>query len=65
MVKTENTEDENIRIVRGRVDSLSLYEITDHELNILEKGISKLYIFKFFNIPNIHWIFISHKLAYS
>lgn len=26
------------RIVRGRVDSLSLYEITDHELDILEKG---------------------------
>lgn len=26
------------RIVRGRIDSLSLYEITDHELNVLEKG---------------------------
>lgn len=26
------------RIVRGRVDSLSLYEITDNELYILEKG---------------------------
>ena len=26
------------RIVRGRIDSLSLYEITDHELRILEKG---------------------------
>ena len=27
-----------IKVRRGRVDSLSLYEITDHELDILEKG---------------------------
>lgn len=38
-----NQEDDNtgfnkVRIVRGRVDSLSLYEITDTELDILEKG---------------------------
>ena len=33
------------RIVRGRIDSLSLYEITDHELNVLEKGSpSSLYL---------------------
>ena len=38
MSKTENVGDKEVKIVRGRVDSLSLYEITDHELNILEKG---------------------------
>ncbi len=27
-----------IELIRGRVDSLSLYEITDNELGILEKG---------------------------
>ena len=27
-----------VKILRGRVDSLSLYEITDTELDILEKG---------------------------
>ena len=32
------TGQKEVRIVRGRVDSLSLYEITDHELDVLEKG---------------------------
>lgn len=32
------TGENEVRIVRGRVDSLSLYEITDHELDVLEKG---------------------------
>ena len=35
-VEAESQKDPIIR--RGRVDSLSLYEITDHELGILEKG---------------------------
>ena len=34
----EYTGENEVRIVRGRVDSLSLYEITDNELGILEKG---------------------------
>lgn len=34
---TSNVEDQ-IHVVRGRVDSLSLYEVTDYELEILEKG---------------------------
>lgn len=35
----EKTEDSvSLRIVRGPVDSLSLYEITDHELELLEDG---------------------------
>ena len=38
MSRTENVGEKEVKIVRGRVDSLSLYEITDHELNILEKG---------------------------
>ena len=39
MSQEENSTGQNeVRIVRGRVDSLSLYEITDHELDILEKG---------------------------
>ena len=33
-----NTGQNELRIVRGRVDSLSLYEITDHEFDVLEKG---------------------------
>ena len=28
----------DVKVVRGRVDSLSLYEITDYELDVLEKG---------------------------
>ena len=28
----------DVKVVRGRVDSLSLYEITDYELDILETG---------------------------
>lgn len=27
-----------VRILRGRVDSLSLYEVTEYELNVLEEG---------------------------
>lgn len=34
--KATGTNDPTIR--RGKVDSLTLYEITDHELNILERG---------------------------
>ena len=33
-----NTGCNEVKILRGRVDSLSLYEITDTELDILEKG---------------------------
>ena len=33
-----NTGDNVPTILRGKVDSLSLYEITDSELNVLEKG---------------------------
>ena len=33
-----NTGQNEVTIIRGKVDSLSLYEITDFELNILEKG---------------------------
>lgn len=28
----------HVKIKRGKVDSLSLYEITDHELDMLERG---------------------------
>lgn len=43
--ETDNTGNKELRIVRGRVDSLSLYEITDNELDILEKGSpSSLYL---------------------
>lgn len=38
MSRTENTSIGEIKIVRGKVDSLSLYEITDNELETLEKG---------------------------
>jgi multidrug transporter EmrE-like cation transporter len=38
MKQTENTSTDEIRIIRGKVDSLSLYEITDNELETLEKG---------------------------
>jgi len=34
----DNSVTEEVRIVRGRVDSLSLYEITDNELKTLERG---------------------------
>ena len=36
--ETNNTGYKEPRIVRGRVDSLSLYEITENELDMLEKG---------------------------
>ena len=35
---SNNTGHNEVKIVRGRVDSLSLYEITETELDILEKG---------------------------
>jgi len=38
MSQTENTSIDEIKILRGKVDSLSLYEITDNELETLEKG---------------------------
>ena len=38
MSQDDNTGQNELIIVRGRVDSLSLYEITDHELDVLEKG---------------------------
>lgn len=36
--QTEHSGEKPFRIRRGRVDSLSLYEITEHELNTLENG---------------------------
>ena len=33
-----NTDSNDVKIVRGRVDSLSLYEITENELDALAKG---------------------------
>ncbi len=45
MEQSEGTSEKSVKIVRGRVDSLSLYEITDHELGVLEKGSpSSLYL---------------------
>jgi hypothetical protein len=39
MSQTEGTGSEKpLRVRRGRVDSLSLYEVTSYELDILEKG---------------------------
>jgi hypothetical protein len=38
MTDTQNEGSVHPRIVRGQVDSLSLYEITDYELEILEHG---------------------------
>ncbi len=38
MTTTTNIGDKEIRVIRGKVDSLSIYEITDQELDILEKG---------------------------
>lgn len=36
--QTESSGEKSVRIRRGPVDSLSLYEITDHELDTLERG---------------------------
>ncbi|MEO1830264.1 MAG: hypothetical protein ABGX82_15745 [Pseudomonas sp.] len=36
--QNEHSGDKPFKIKRGRVDSLSLYEITEHELVILENG---------------------------
>lgn len=38
MQDSEQTGEKTFKIKRGRVDSLSLYEITEHELNVLENG---------------------------
>ncbi len=38
MGQTENTSSGEIKIIRGKLDSLSVYEITDNELEVLEKG---------------------------
>lgn len=38
-MNSNNTTGENeVRIIRGRIGSVSLYEITDSELDLLEKG---------------------------
>ena len=43
--KNEHSGDKPFKIKRGRVDSLSLYEITEHELVTLENGSpSSLYL---------------------
>jgi hypothetical protein len=36
--KSISSFEQQIKIIRGRVDSMSLYEITENELNILENG---------------------------
>jgi Na+/melibiose symporter-like transporter len=38
MTDQEHSGEKSVRIKRGKVDSLSLYEITDYELDVLEKG---------------------------
>jgi len=38
MSQTDSTSSSEIRVVRGKFDSLSLYEVTDNELEILERG---------------------------
>jgi hypothetical protein len=38
MSQGEGSSKKPLRIKRGKVDSLSLYEITDYELGILERG---------------------------
>lgn len=38
MQRNEDERGEHLHIRRGRVDSVSLYEVTDYELDILEKG---------------------------
>lgn len=38
MNSPEHSGEKSVRIRRGKVDSLSLYEITDHELERLEQG---------------------------
>lgn len=38
IVMNQSEDDIQPKIVRGRVDSLSLYEVTDYELQILEQG---------------------------
>jgi hypothetical protein len=45
MSEQEQSSENSIRIKRGKVDSLSVYEITDYELDILIKGSpSSLYL---------------------
>ncbi len=38
MSQTEHTSGVQIEVTHGRFDSLSIYEVTDNELEILEKG---------------------------
>ena len=38
MANNHNDGSVSLRIIRGPLDSLSLYEITDYELDILEEG---------------------------
>jgi hypothetical protein len=38
MIESQSEGSVRLRIVRGQVDSLSLFEITDYELEILEEG---------------------------
>ena len=38
MSQTEHTSTDQITVTRGKFDSLSIYEVTDNELEVLEKG---------------------------
>ena len=38
ITQTESSDENTVKIRRGKVDSVLLYEITDHELEILERG---------------------------
>ncbi len=46
---TEKTADEKVKIKRGRMDSVSIYEVSDGELTVLENG-SRNSIFLNFSI---------------
>lgn len=56
----ESTGEKSFRIRRGKVDSLSLYEITDYELDVLARGsptgtYANLAVF-FFTLGSSFWI---------
>jgi hypothetical protein len=36
--RAEQFDEKPIRVLRGRVDSLTVYEVTDYELSVLEQG---------------------------
>lgn len=38
MNQSNSSGENEVRIIRGKIGSVSLYEITDNELNLLEKG---------------------------